>query len=381
MRPPPLAGIRVLDLTRLLPGPMCSLHLADMGADVIKVEDPKRGDYARSMGSYYHAVNRNKRSLKLDLKQASGRDVFLRLAATCDVIMEGFRPGTVDRLGVGYCEVRKRNPRIVYCSITGYGQDGPYRSVAGHDLNYCSYTGVIDQTGPRHGPPSIPNIQYADLLGGSLSAAMAILAAVVDVQRAGQGRYVDVAMADCVLAHAVIPLMAHQQGGDAPRGGDLLSGGLPWYAVYATADGRHVALAALEKKFWRRFCNAIGRADWVDVFEADNTAREQLRGELVGLFSARTQARWVDRLGEADCCFSPVLTFTEALQHPQFQARRVVGDDGRRATHFAFPVKFSDFEFSMHRPAPEHGQHSRPILSELGYSEAEITELERHNTI
>ena len=270
MRAKPLAGIRVLDLTRLLPGPLCTLHLADLGADVIKIEDPTVGDYARGAGSgtehapsaYFLCVNRNKRGLCLDLTQAAGREVFYDLAKTAHVVIESFRPGVVGRLGIDYESIRNINPRIVYCAITGYGQTGPYRDRAGHDLNYCAYAGVSDQIGVRNGPPVVPNIQLADIAGGTLTAVMGILAALLDAERNGAGRYVDVAMADGALATAIIPLAGYLDYGKvAPRGADMLSGGLPCYGVYETADHRHMAIAAPEDKFWRALCNALQRPD------------------------------------------------------------------------------------------------------------------------
>jgi crotonobetainyl-CoA:carnitine CoA-transferase CaiB-like acyl-CoA transferase len=374
--------MRVLDLTRLLPGPMCSLHLADMGADVIKVEDTRTGDYAREMGSLYASVNRNKRSITLDLKQDAGREIFLRLADTADVIIEGFRPGTVDRLGIGYDDIKPRKPKVVYCAMSGYGQSGPLRERAGHDLNYMSYTGVTDQTGGRGGPPVIPNLQVADLLGGSLSAVMGILAALIDVQRSGQGRYVDVAMADCTLAHAVFPLTAlHQRGEVANRGEDMLSGGLPWYAIYETSDRRYVALASLEEKFWRRLCTALDREGWIDAYHADAARREVLRTELQALFKSETQAFWAAKLEAADCCLSPVLTLGEALDHPQFAARHMVHRSSDGVPQFAFPVRFSDFTFDVHAPAPAHGEHSKEILGELGYSAVEIEALHSNGVV
>ncbi len=229
----PLQGVRILDLTRLLPGPVATLHLADLGADVIKIEDHGAGDYARTMGDgpegvsvFYRAVNRNKRGLRLDLKNPEGAALFRRLTAEADVVIESFRPGVMDKLGVGYEALRSLNPRLVFCAITGYGQSGPLALAAGHDLNYIGYAGILDQIGVDGGQPAIPNLQIGDLLGGAMSAVMGILAALFDARRSGQGRFVDVSMSDAALAHNLFPLFALQGSGSVPeRGRDMLSGG------------------------------------------------------------------------------------------------------------------------------------------------------------
>ncbi len=252
----------MLDLTRLLPGPVCTLYLADLGADVIKVEDTGAGDYARNLGNrpgtvsaFYRAVNRNKRSIALDLKDARGRDAFLALAKDADVIVEGFRPGVVAALGVDYDAVAAINPRIVYAAISGYGQTGPRAHFAGHDINYLAHAGVLDQIGAHGGPPALCNLQIADLLGGAASAAIGLLAALLGAHRTGRGRYVDVAMADASLAHNIFALHALEQWGRVlPRGADLLTGGVPCYGVYPTQDGRWLAVGALEEKFWQALC-------------------------------------------------------------------------------------------------------------------------------
>ena len=380
----PLAGIRVLDLTRLLPGAVCSLHLADLGADVIKVEDPGPGDYSRhrrpgdkaGLAPVFGQINRNKRGLKLDLKQPEGVQVFMDLAAGSQVVMEGFRPGVTARLGVDYASVRGRNPAIVYCSLTGYGQDGPLRHAAGHDINYCGYAGVLHQIGPRDGPPVVPNFQIADLLGGSLSAAMGILAALVDAQRTGRGRYVDVSMTDCALAHNVVPFgRALAEGASRPRGRDTLSGGLPCYGVYETADGGYMALGALEPKFWRAFCEAVGRPDLVEHHMVTGEAADRARDEVAGIFRTATREEWTARLADADCCATPVLSPEEARRHPQLSARGMfvaAGDGGVETDQLACPLKLSDFSFAVQRPAPGHGEHSREVLRELGYDEERI---------
>jgi crotonobetainyl-CoA:carnitine CoA-transferase CaiB-like acyl-CoA transferase len=361
----PLKGVRILDLSRLLPGPMCTAHLAAMGADVIKIEDPRVGDYARDMGSFYDTVNRNKRSVAIDLKASEGRDAFLALAGTADVILEGFRPGVVESLGVDYPRVKTINPAIVYCSVSGYGQTGPYRLKSGHDINYLSIAGIINEIGAAGQPPVLCNIQIADVLGGAMSAAMGILAVLLRARQTGEGGYLDVAMTDCALAHDVMPLMAYNEhGAAAERGEDFLTGALPWYNLYPTLDGRHVALGALEAKFWQVFCAEIDRPEWQDQ-PADPEARRRIRHELTELFASRPLRHWVERFADIDCCLTPVLTLEEAMQDPQLIARRMFVRNGGR-TGYAFPIRFDPPLDPMARPAPALGQHTGEVFEEIG---------------
>ena len=386
-RPKPLAGIRVLDLTRLLPGPVCTLHLADLGADVIKIEDTGAGDYARTLGvgpgkiaPVFAAINRNKRAMRLDLKQAAGVDVFLKLAREADAVVEGFRPGVVDRLGVGYAACRKVNPRIVYCAISGYGQDGPYRDRAGHDVNYCSYAGLTDQIGAEGADPVLPNLQIADILGGAVVPAMGILAALLDAQRSGEGRYVDVAMTEGVLVHNLQALAAVATTGKAhPRGQDFLSGREPCYALYRTADGRHMAVGALERKFWERVCAVLQRPDlkachWEVRGEPGSRSAQWGKSETGAIFASRPQAYWVEKFAGEDCCVTPVLPLEECLHDAQIIARGMVVRDGT-TLQFAPPLKISDYAFAVERSAPEAGQHTDEILREAGYAGADIIRL------
>lgn len=379
----PLNGVRVLDLTRLLPGPVATLHLADLGADVIKIEDHAAGDYARILGDgpdgisvFYRCVNRNKRGLRLDLKQPQGREVLLRLAAGADIVVESFRPGVSERLGIGYRQLAAVNRKIVYCAITGYGQDGPLASAAGHDLNYIGLSGVLEQIGVDGGRPAIPNLQIGDLLGGAMSAVMGMLAALFDAQRSGQGRLVDVAMSEAVLAHNLFPFFHLQSSGELPpRGGDLLSGGDAGYAVYATADGRYMAVAPLEEKFWAVFCATLGRPEWLPLHGARGAQAATLRHELAALFASRDQAYWQELFAGVDCCVTPVLSVNEALAHPHFVARGMtVQADG--VCQYAPPVKLSGWVFSVERAAPTPGEHSAEILSTAGFSRAEIDRLQ-----
>jgi len=383
----PLAGVRVLDLTRLLPGPMCTLYLADLGADVVKVEDTGAGDYARSLAlsrgaardratAWFCAINRNKRSLAVDLKSSAGREAFMALAKTADVIVEGFRPGVVASLGVDYETVRRINPRVVYCALSGYGQTGPRAARAGHDINYLGYAGTLNYTGERGGPPTLANLQVADLLGGAASAAIGILAALFGAQRTGRGRYVDVAMADAVLAHQIFLLGAlEDEGTVAARGDDLLTGGVPCYGVYATSDARWLAVGALEAKFWCALCATIGRPDLVAQQFATGDQGERVRADLAAIFGAETLDAWRARFADVDCCVTPVLTFDEALADAQFVARAMVvrRPDGSR--QYAPPFKLAPDAFAVTRNAPKHGEHTRDVLREAGYADSAIDTL------
>ncbi len=379
----PLAGLRVLDLTRLLPGPVCTLYLADLGADVVKLEDTDAGDYARHLGSppgkvsaFFRAVNRNKRSLALDLKDARGRDVYFALARTADIVVESFRPGVVAALGVDYAATAAVNPRIVYAAITGYGQTGPRAPLAGHDINYLGYAGVLDQTGVRGAPPALSNVQIADLLGGAATAAVAILGALVGAQRSGRGRYIDVAMADSALAHNIFSLHAlEQRGSTMPRGEDLLTGGVPCYGVYATQDGRWLAVGALEEKFWRRLCATIDRPDLAASGLATGADGERVRDELSAAFGGASLSHWTQLFARVDCCVTPVQTLEEALADPQFTARRMVVTEADGTRRYAPPFKLSECDAGTPRTAPAQGEHGAAVLREAGYAEETIAEL------
>ncbi|MEO8848470.1 MAG: CaiB/BaiF CoA-transferase family protein [Casimicrobiaceae bacterium] len=380
---PPLAGVRVLDFTRLLPGPVCTLYCADLGADVVKVEDIAMGDYARTLGArgggpsaFFRNVNRRKRSLAVDLKSAAGHACVLALVRGADVLVESFRPGVMASLGLDHATLATVNSRLVYASISGYGQTGPRAAMAGHDINYLGYAGVLDQTGAAGGPPAMCNLQIADLLGGAASAAVAILAALFGVARGRPGRYIDVAMADATLAHQHFALQALTlHGHTLPRGEDLLSGGVPCYGLYATQDGRHVAVGALEDKFWQRLCTVLGRNDLAESGLATGDAALRVRGELAAIFGAQPLAHWVREFGGVDCCVTPVATLDEALADTQFRARNMsaLRDDG---THcLAPPWTMQGMPALASAEAPLQGEHSRSILAQAGYDETAIDAL------
>ncbi len=355
----PLSHVRVLDLSRLLPGPMATLHLADLGADVVRIDDV--GQAPAVPRELYTMLNRNKRAMRIDLRQAAGREIFLRLAGAADVIVESFRPGVVDRLGVGYEAVRPIHPRIVYCAISGYGQTGSDRLRSGHDINYLAAAGVGDQIGVAGGPPALPNFQIGDLLGGTLTAVMGILAALVDARTSGNGRYIDVSMTGSLLAHAVVARAGMAAAGRAAsRGEDMLSGALPCYNYYRTQDGRYLAVGALEPKFWERLCDAIGRPDLKAGQFAMGEEARRVREELQEIFGAHDSAHWTGVFREVDCCVSLVLTLDEAVRE-----RRPEG----------LPLKMSGCEFAAGCPAAPPGAHTEEILAAAGYTPEEIARL------
>ncbi len=338
----PLAGITILDLTRLLPGPMATMHLADMGATVIKIEDKGAGDYARTMSHVKHqvsqlfiAVNRGKQFVRLDLKDGGDRERFLAMVDTADAVIESFRPGVMDRLGLGWEALKRRKPTLVMCAITGYGQHGPLAQAAGHDINYLGYAGVLAQTADENGRPVLPNLQIADLLGGAQTAVQGILAALLAVKMGGPGRFVDVAMTDAAFAHHLMPLLALNCGGrTAAPARDFLTGGVPCYGIYRCSDGRYMAVGALELKFWQTCCDVLQRPDlkdrhWSIGQDIGSDDAMAVKAELERIFATRTQADWAALFEPADCCVTPVLDPAEAAAHPQIVERGMV----RPASH------------------------------------------------
>jgi len=382
----PLEGLRVLDLSRLLPGPFATLVLADLGADVVKIEEPHGGDALRGLPPLageasvaFHALNRNKRSLALDVRRPEGRAAFLRVARRADVVVESFRPGVLDALGLGYAALRGANPRLVLCSITGYGQDGPYAARAGHDVDYCAVAGVLGVTGEPE-RPIIPGVQVADLAGGSWPAVAGVLAALVRRAATGEGAHVDVSMAEGALALTTLPLaMAWARGTPLVRGRELLSGGAARYGVYRTLDGRFVALGALEPRFFAAFCDAVGRPE-LAARQLEHEGAEP-RAELEAIFASRTRDAWDAFAAEHDVCLAPVLEGDEPRSDPHLAARGAFVEvptpwEGRAMPGVATPVRLRGEEAPL-RPAPRLGEHGEAVLREAGLDDAEIAALRR----
>lgn len=347
----PLTGIRVLDLTRLLPGAFCTLLLADMGADVIKVEEPVAGDYMRwtppvvdGLSALFDALNRDKRSIALDLKESHGRDALLRLTQTADVLVEGNRPGVMNRLGLGWEVLHERNRRLVMCSITGYGQDGPFAMRAGHDLNYMAIAGALGLNGERGGPPLPLSVQVADIGGGGLQPAVAILGALVGVQRGEEGRWIDVSMTDGAVGWLALVFAAQAAGEHLGRGDQRLAGRYACYRVYACRDGGYYSVGALEPKFWKALCDALERPDLVERQYAED---RETQAAVEEIFASRTRAEWEETLSRLDACCEPVLDLDEVARHPQVAFRRSLEPARRRA-------------------APGLGEHTAEVLREAG---------------
>jgi crotonobetainyl-CoA:carnitine CoA-transferase CaiB-like acyl-CoA transferase len=387
-----LADVRVLDLTRLLPGGFCSLLLADLGADVVKVEDTGLGDYVRWAPPYYGddsrhalgtrsalylALNRGKRSIRLDLKQEAGRDALLRLVREFDVVLESFRPGVLDRLGCGYGAMREANPRIVYCPITGYGQSGPFTQRAGHDLNYLALIGLLGLTGEPTGRPVQPAGQIADVGGGALMAAIGVLAALRERDRSGEGQLVDVSMADGALSWLAMVAAAYLCDGRVPRrGAEQLTGGFVCYLPYEAADG-WVTCGALEPKFWQRFCEATGHPELIDK-QFEPPGSEAWR-RIADVFRSRTREEWRAFNDEHDAMIEPVLDLDEALASALVREREMVVEVDQPELGpvrlLASPLKLSRTPADPTRPAPALGEHTEDVLREAGFDEEEVGSL------
>jgi len=359
--------------------------LGDLGADVIKIEQPQIGDYARSAppllgdtGSAFLMLNRNKRSITLDLKKAEAQEILRKLAARADVLVESYRPGVADGLGVGYQTVSQVNARIVYCSISGFGQDGPYRDLVGHDLTYMAYSGAIGGTGPRGGPPVIPAIQVSDIQAAMYSA-IAIMAALYGREKTGKGDFIDISLMDAAVASMILPISFHFAGESTERGSSLLSGGAPFYNIYETADRKYVAISALEPKFWIELCSVLGLEKYQDKQLASVEEKERIRDDLAAIFHLKTRDEWVKILNEREIPCAPIYDVSEALADPHVMSRKTIFDTETEAfgklKQLATPIRMSNSLLTARLPPPRLGEHTLQVLQELGYSPSEMKRL------
>lgn len=387
----PLQGLVVLDLTRTLPGPYCTMLLGDYGADVIKVEDLYSGDPSRAVGrfdgdsgSLFRQLNRNKKSIALDLKSADGREIVERLAARADILAEGFRPGVMERLGLGYEQLKSINTGLIYASISGYGQDGVYRERAGHDLNYTALSGLLDLSAEPEGQPVMPAAQIADV-GGSLLAISGLLMALYRRGQSGQGCHIDIAMTRGLLSW--LPYAAAHLGGDEAlprRDRSHLTGAYACYNVYETAGGGAMSLGALEPVFWQRFCETVGRPDLIPL-QFDPEQREELICTVRALFKQKRRKEWEEIFSGVDACCEPVLELNEALGHHLAREEGCWVDyrtaDGVIEKLAGFPLLFCGRPGKMSLPPPRHGEHTREVLALAGYSEQKIEALKSEGRV
>ncbi len=387
----PLKDLQVLDLSMLLPGPLCTVFLADFGAEVIKVEAPKTGDYIRwvppmigKMSARHHLVNRNKKSITLDLKKEKGKEVFFKLVRESDILIEGFRPGVMGRLGMDYSTARELNPRIIYCSLSGYGQNGPYKNLVGHDINYIGIGGLLDITGQKGEPPTVPGTPIGDI-GGGMMALTGILTALYARNQTGKGQYVDISMLDGLIAWLYHIAGDYFATNYCPsRGDSLVTGGYACYSVYPTKDGKYVTVGALEDKFWKTFCKTMN----LEALIPDQLNPEKqigMKDAFTKVFLTKTQAEWVKTFENIEICFGPVKSLSEAFDDPQLLEREMVFEmadpEVGKIKQLGIPIKLSDTPGEVRRSAPALGEHTEEIISKLGYTDSEIESMRKDQVI
>ncbi|MFZ5628349.1 MAG: CaiB/BaiF CoA transferase family protein [Spirochaetota bacterium] len=393
----PLTGVKVLDLSLLLPGPLCSQHLADMGAEVIKVENPRLGDMTRylttkvSKGDFAEAgaflqLNRNKKSITVNIKREGGRDVIMRLLKDADILLEGFRPDTLNELGIGYEQLKEKFPRLIYCAISGYGATGHYKEHAGHDANYIARSGLLSLNGVKGGPPVVPGFQVADIAGGTLTALAAILAALYAREKTGKGQFIDVSMQDGATPFLSLLLGDYIATGKEPeRGNDMLSGMLPNYKIYETKDGKYVMLAALEEKFFQTFLRQIEREDILKNMSRDEAGFNAATTELEKIFKSKTYSEWAPLFENPDSCFSGLSSLGEVLKDKHLRERGTVLEIDHpklgKVPVIGSPFHFSETPVSYRLAPPEMGQHTEDVLKSAGFSAAEIEQLKKDKCV
>jgi crotonobetainyl-CoA:carnitine CoA-transferase CaiB-like acyl-CoA transferase len=377
-----LEGLKILDLSRLLPGPYASMILADLGADVLRIEDRR----FEGEGPGMPTVMRNKRHMTLNLKHSKGKEIFCRLAQDADVVLEGFRPGVTKRLGIDYESLKKINPRIIYCSITGYGQDGPYQKLVGHDVNYLGFAGVLGLTGEAGRKPVIPPIQVADIAAGGMFAALGIMAALLFRGKTGRGQYIDISMLDGSIAMLPFPASVLWEEGVKPQKSDLLlSGRYPCYNVYETKEGEFISLGALEQRFWATLCQKLGREDFIPHQFDEGEKRLEIFQFLGETFKSKTREEWMEELKDIDVCFGKVLHLEEAFNDPQVRHRRMVTEFADREKGkiklLSSPINLSETPPAIRRAPAAFGEHTAEVLRELAFNPREIERLKKEGVI
>ena len=381
----PLSGIRILDLTQLYPGPLATMMLADMGADVVRLEHPSRPDNVHLLPPFigkesaaYLTLNRSKRSLALDTGKQEGRKVFFDLVRTADVVMEQFRPGVLNKIGIGYEQAIRFNPRIIYVSITGFGQNGPYKQMAGHDINYISLAGLLSHV-KKGGERVLPGFQTADVVGGGYMGVIACMAALWHREKTGKGQSVDVSMTDSIMPMLTLQLAQYWGSQESDEIMNPFDGSFPFYGVYECADGKHVSLGALEQKFWTGFCQMADRPEWLPLQFATGDEKRKVREEIAGFFKTQSRDEWLKLAEVHDVCLSSIHEMEDLEKDPQLQARQMIieteHESGLKLKGVGIPIKFSESKPCAPEPAPAVGQHSIEILKEVGYSEERIEEL------
>jgi crotonobetainyl-CoA:carnitine CoA-transferase CaiB-like acyl-CoA transferase len=385
----PLDDVRILDLSRLAPGPFCTMLLGDMGADVLLIEPPSDSKAAAGAGARfgeaYDALRRNKRSMVLNLRDEEAREIFYRMAESADVVVEGFRPGVVKRLGVDYETLSAKNPRLIYCSLSGYGQTGPYSQLVGHDINYISVGGALGMIGWPDTPPAIPMNVIADFAGGGMHAAYGILAALYARGRSGRGQYVDIAMSDGVLYLLAMSISAYYATSGVPLPGqNVLNGHVPAYNVYQCKDGGWISLGSLEPHFWANLCRVMGREDYIP-FQYNGEKRDEIFSFLREQFLTKTRDEWFEVLKQTDICAAPVYSLDQALQDPHNLARNMVievehGEAGK-IKQVGIGTKLSETPGAVRSTGPSVGQHTDDVLAELGHDGAAIAALRERGVV
>jgi crotonobetainyl-CoA:carnitine CoA-transferase CaiB-like acyl-CoA transferase len=390
----PLKDIKVLDLTMLLPGPLCSQHLGDLGADIIKVENPKVPDMIRKIHRneipyIFLLLNRNKSAITVNIKRKEGREIIHKILSDCDVLIEGFRPGAMKKMNLDYENLHKKFPKLIYCSISGFGQDGPYSNLAGHDGNYISYSGILGITGTSDGRPVLPGVQIADIAGGTLIALAAILAALYSREKSGKGQYIDVSMLDGALSMMGLPIGTFlNQKKDQGPGQMMLSGGLANYNIYKTSDGAWLMFAGLEERFLRAFLRSQNKEELLNPLKLTNHNYQQnqkLQEILKNIFSEKPYSYWEKYFDNPELCLSPIKKISEVLEDKQLVHRNMIEENDHtkygRYYSLGSPFKFSETKTINKKEPPVHGEHTDEILKELGYSDFQISELRKKRVI